>query len=64
MDSEVLDWLVRCAELRNPEQFNPSRERYIAEISYKEGMKKVIEWLERVKKIKIPKYQLREWGIE
>ena len=31
--------------------------------SFKAGMKKVVEWLEGYKKIKVPKYQLEEWGI-
>lgn len=34
-----------------------------AEISFKAGIQKVVEWLERTKKIKVPKYQLEEWGI-
>ncbi len=29
-----------------------------------QGMQVVVEWLLRCRKIKIPKYQLREWGIE
>jgi hypothetical protein len=28
------------------------------------GMKEVVEWLERAKKIKVPKYQLKEWGLD
>ena len=28
-----------------------------------EGRMEVVEWLERCKKIKIPKYQLKEWGL-
>lgn len=27
------------------------------------GIGEVVEWLERVKKIKVPKYQLKEWGL-
>ena len=27
------------------------------------GRKEVVEWLERCKKIKVPKYQLKEWGL-
>lgn len=42
-----------------------------AEISHKEGRAEgrkegkieVVEWLERTKKIKVPKYQLKEWGL-
>ena len=34
------------------------------EAKKQEGMKKVVEWIERNKKIKLPKYQLKEWGIE
>ena len=30
----------------------------------KAGMKKVVEWMEKYKKIKLPKYQLQEWEIE
>ena len=28
------------------------------------GIKEAVEWLKRYKKIKVPKYQLKEWGIE
>ena len=39
-----------------------------SEDSYKagiqEGRREVVDWLERYKKIKVPKYQLKEWGIE
>lgn len=35
-----------------------------AEISVKAGRREVVEWLERVRKIKVPKYQLKDWGIE
>uniref|UniRef100_A0A6M3KRU8 Uncharacterized protein n=1 Tax=viral metagenome TaxID=1070528 RepID=A0A6M3KRU8_9ZZZZ len=35
----------------------------IATDNYKAGIKEVVEWLERCKKIKVPKYQLKEWGI-
>ncbi len=35
-----------------------------AEISLKTGMKEVVDWIERNKKIKLPKYQLKEWGID
>ena len=35
-----------------------------AEISFKMGKGVVVEWLERAKKIKVPKYQLKEWGID
>ena len=37
MGIEELNRLIACAELRNPNQFNASRERYIAEISFKAG---------------------------
>lgn len=37
MEDKDLDRLIASAELRNPKQFNASRERYIAEISYKAG---------------------------
>lgn len=30
----------------------------------KAGRKEVVEWLERCRKIKLPKYQLKEWGID
>ena len=33
-------------------------------LNYMAGMKKVIEWLERARKIKVPKYQLEQWGIK
>lgn len=29
----------------------------------KAGMKEVVDWLDRCKKIKVPKYQMKEWGI-
>jgi len=29
-----------------------------------EGRREVVEWLERCKKIKVPKYQLEAWGIK
>ena len=35
-----------------------------AEISFKAGMRVVIEWMERTKKGKVPKYQLKEWGLD
>ncbi len=38
MEPKELDRLITCAELRNPNQFNASRERYLAEISFKAGM--------------------------
>ena len=38
MGAKELKRLIACAELRNPKQFNASRERYIAEISFKAGM--------------------------
>ena len=28
------------------------------------GMREVVDWLERCKKIKVPKYQLKEWGLK
>ena len=28
------------------------------------GRREVVEWLKRTKKVKVPKYQLKEWGIE
>ncbi len=35
-----------------------------AEATHQAGMQEVVEWLWRCKKIKVPKYQLKEWGIE
>ena len=32
-------------------------------IGIAEGIKEVVEWVERNKKIKLPKYQLKEWGL-
>ena len=43
MEAKELDRLIACAELRNPKVYNASRERYIAEISFKAGMRKVVE---------------------
>jgi len=40
-----------------------SRQRYIEE-GRKAGIREVVEWLERARRIKVPKYQLKEWGIE
>uniref|UniRef100_A0A6M3L788 Uncharacterized protein n=1 Tax=viral metagenome TaxID=1070528 RepID=A0A6M3L788_9ZZZZ len=37
MEAKELERLIACAELRNPQQYNASRERYIAEISFKAG---------------------------
>jgi len=31
--------------------------------SRKVGMREVVSWLERYKKIKVPKYQLKEWEL-
>ena len=28
-----------------------------------EGRREVVEWIERTRKQKIPKYQLQEWGL-
>lgn len=39
MELDELDRLIACAELRNPGKFNASRERYLAEISFKAGYK-------------------------
>ena len=33
------------------------------EIGQQEGRKDVVDWVERVRKIKVPKYQLKEWGL-
>ena len=33
------------------------------EEAYRLGIREVVEWLERAKKIKVPKYQLKEWGV-
>jgi len=47
MKQEVLNKLIASAELRNPGIFNASRERYIAEISFKEAIKlRDKEWVE------------------
>ncbi len=35
-----------------------------AKVSYEVGIREVVEWLERARKQKVPKYQLEEWGIE
>ena len=37
MEAKELERVVACAELRNPKVFNASRERYVAEISFKAG---------------------------
>ena len=37
MEVKELDRLLASAELRNPKVFNASRERYLAEISFKAG---------------------------
>jgi len=36
----------------------------IKEEGHKAGIKEVVGWLERTRKQKVPKYQLKEWGIE
>ena len=40
METKELERLVACAELRNPKQYNASRERYLAEISFKADAEK------------------------
>ena len=37
METDILNKLIASAELRNPNTFNASRERYITEISYNAG---------------------------
>ena len=46
MESKELKRLIACAERRNPKQFNASRERYLAEISFKAGMGEVVNFIE------------------
>ncbi|KKK60661.1 hypothetical protein LCGC14_3022120, partial [marine sediment metagenome] len=43
MEAKELERMVASAELRNPKVFNASRERYIAEISFKAGYKYALE---------------------
>ena len=45
MEAKELGRLVASAELRNPNTFNASRERYAIEISFKAGIKEVVELL-------------------
>lgn len=37
MEAKELERIINSAELRNPKTFNSSRERYVAEISFKAG---------------------------
>jgi len=39
------------------------REQTVFGDGKKAGRREVVEWLERVKKIKVAKYQLKEWGL-
>lgn len=77
MKVEELERVIACAELRNPKQYNASRERYIAEISFRAGIKKLAEWLLSdddmplqdeykypPKTVAQVKAKLKEWGIE
>lgn len=43
MEVKVLNRLLAAAELRNPKVFNASRERYVAEISFKAGFKEALD---------------------
>ena len=47
MEAKELERIVASAELRNPKVFGASRERYVAEISFKAGIRKVVEWIEK-----------------
>ena len=55
-----VSFLCLCGQSVEPRQYHP---RECCE-SFKAGQRKVVEWLERCKKIEIPKYQLKEWGID
>ena len=33
------------------------------EASYKAGIREVVEWIERARRQKVPKYQLKKWGL-
>jgi len=52
------------------EQCNETMKTILAipELSFEkgrlEGIKEVVEWLERTRKQKVPQYQLKEWGLE
>ena len=50
MKAEELNKILASAILRNGENYNPSRESYVAEISFKagqtEGRREVVEWVE------------------
>ena len=76
MEAKELERMVASAELRSPKVFNASRERYVAEISFKAGMKKVVEWIEDYEfvteaqgycKFMLPQKawqaKLEEWGL-
>ena len=54
MEAKDLERIVASAELRNPKVFNASRERYVAEISFKAGQEAERELLQKaVELIKI-----------
>uniref|UniRef100_A0A6H2A5V0 Uncharacterized protein n=1 Tax=viral metagenome TaxID=1070528 RepID=A0A6H2A5V0_9ZZZZ len=43
METKELDRIVASAELRNPKVFYTSRERYVAELSFKAGFKEALD---------------------
>jgi len=79
MDVKELKSLLDAAELRNPQGFSANRERYLAEISFKAGIKEVVDWLSKNTHHEIEagingrdlaafvivewQTQLKEWGI-
>ena len=50
----VLGWARKLIEVTATISFKAGQEA---------GRREVVEWLERARKIKVPKYQLKEWGI-
>ena len=76
---KLFEKLIATAELRNS-TFNASRERYIVEISYRAGIKEVVDWLMQendknsrildgsfiIAKLNKERWQakLKEWGID
>jgi len=44
MEAKQLKSLLDAAELRNPQGFSANRERYLAEISFKAGIREVVKW--------------------
>lgn len=58
MKDKELRRLLDAAELRNPGQFNASRERYLTEISFKAGIKEVVDFLRE------HTFSKEDWGYD